>query len=216
MDRTDAQISTDIVMALATDRATESYEIDVAVNDGVVTLTGTVESFAEKELAAKVAKGVRGVTGLTNDIDIDYEVERSDAEIKADIEKTLQWDTLVDDGLIDVQVDNGQVRLTGTVGSAAEKRQARYDAWVAGVESVNVEGLDVDRWARDEELRKDKYVAKSADEIKDAVKDALLFDPRVSSFDVSVDVVGSTVTLRGTVPYFRTNHCGMREIPVEK
>jgi len=62
--------------------------------------------------------------------------------------------------------------LAGTVGSAAEKRQAYWDAWVAGVESVRNDGLEVKYWARDERLRKKKYVVRPDDEIKKAVEEA--------------------------------------------
>ncbi len=205
-DRSDAAIEGDIESAWLADPAIESYEIEADVDDGMATLTGTVHSWQEKQLAEKVAMGVRGVTGVENDIAIEYKSERTDREIETEVEKALRWDALVDHALIDVKATGGKVNLMGTVGSAAEKRQARYDAWVAGVEEVNVEGLDVEKWARDKDLRKDKYVTKSAKDIEQAVKDALLLDPRVLSFNVTPEVVGSTVTLRGTVDNLKARH----------
>lgn len=195
----DSTIETEIEAALASDPATEAWEIQVAVNDGVVTLSGTVESWEEKQLAAKVAKGVAGVTELKNQIQIDYKVTRPDSEIKADIEQALRWDTLIDQALIDVEVSDGKVTLTGTVGSAAEKSRAWSTAWVSGVMNVENSGLEVARWARDEDLRQDKYVVKSSDDIREAIDAALLKHPRVSPFNVTTDVAGSTVTLRGLV-----------------
>ncbi|NBB95621.1 MAG: BON domain-containing protein [Planctomycetes bacterium] len=73
MDRTDAQISTDIVMALATDRTTESYEIDVSVVDGMAYLYGTVDSYFEKGQAEDIAATVAGVTDVRNYLDVEYE-----------------------------------------------------------------------------------------------------------------------------------------------
>ncbi len=197
--RSDKEIRDDVRDALLVDPATDSWEIDAMVNDGTVTLKGTVESWQEKELAAKVAKSVRGVRDLKNKIDIDYRTDRSDSELRAEIARALRWDTLVDDALIDVNVDDGDVTLKGTVGSVAEKRRARVNAWVMGVNSVDADGLDVESWARDDRFRKGKYVNKSDREIRRAVEDALLYDPRVASFNVDVSVDNGVVHLDGEV-----------------
>jgi len=189
-----------IVKALLNDPAADSYEVSVeVVKDGHVVLSGRVDSWEEKELSAKVAKGVRGVRALTNDIDITYGVERPDAEIEHDIEQALRWNALVDHELIEVQVEDGRVRLSGTAGSAAEKRQTYRTAWTSGVVSIDDSELEVERWARDHDLRKTKYVMKSEDEIRGAIKDALVKDPRVFSFNVTPSVSGNVATLRGVV-----------------
>lgn len=206
-DRSAADIRKDVEAALLADPATDSYEITTRADDkGHVTLTGTVESWQEKQLTEKVAMGVRGVTGITDNVRVNYTTDRPDHEIKPEIEEALEWNTLVDHALIDVAVDEGKVRLTGTVGSAAEKRQARWDAWVAGVTDVDDTGLKVRSWARDEEQRKTQYVAKSESAIRDAVNDANLYDPRVNSFNVTPSVTGAAVTLRGTVDNVKAKH----------
>jgi len=197
--RTDAQIRRDIEAALLADPATESYDIGVAVQDGAVKLTGGVDSYQERELAKKVAKGVRGVRAIDDQIEIQYKSDRPDVEIENEIKRTLRWNTHVDHNLIEVGVNDGKVALTGTVGSAAEKRLAESDAWVAGVESVNSSKLSVAGWARDPRLRGDKYVVKSERKLEQAVEDALLFDPRVKSFEIGVTAAGGAVTLRGEV-----------------
>lgn len=197
--RSDANIEKDIEAALLDDPATESFEVVVNAQDGEVTLTGTVDSYRERDLAKTVAKGVRGVTAVDDRIDVEYEAERPDYEIKREIEQALRWNLYVDDELIDLAVSDGKVKLSGTVGSAAEKRFCRMDAWVAGVESVDASDLSVEQWARDDKLRGDKYVVKTDEELVKAVNAAMLYDPRVMSFNVDVEVVGSGVTLRGTV-----------------
>jgi osmotically-inducible protein OsmY len=197
--RTDDEIKRDVDAALLQDPATDRYQIIASVQDGKVFLKGTVDSYQERALANLVVKGVRGVTAVDDQITVDYQTQRLDSEIQHEIERTLRWNTLVDDALISVHVDDGAVTLSGTVGSAAEKRLARADAWVAGVQSVDAKDLSVEKWARDDALRADKHVKKSDSELQNAVKDALLHDPRVMSFNVDVDVVGSTVTLRGIV-----------------
>ncbi len=197
--RMDWEIERDVEDAMVFDLATESYEVEAEVIDHVAYLTGTVDSWREKMLAEKVVKGVRGVTDVTNNLTVSYPEERPDFEMKEEIDSALRWDTLVDDRWIIVAVNNGKVTLDGRVGSAAERRQARYDAWVYGVHSVDTSDLTVDPNLRDEAQRESKYVIKSEDEVKEAVEDALIYDPRVLSFDINVDVVGNVVTLRGEV-----------------
>lgn len=209
--RSDMGIARDVEDALLMDSATESFQIRVSVLDGVVTLRGTVDSWQEKRLAGIVAKGVRGVTDLENELDVAAREERPDPEILAEIQKTLRWDELVDHALIDVQVEEGQVELSGIVGSAAEKRRALIDAHVSGVESVEGSGLEVKYWARKEDLRKDKYVAASDEEVRKAVQDTLLYDPRVNSLNVTSRVDEGVVTLRGVVDNIKEKRFAKRD-----
>lgn len=186
--------------ALMYDAATDSYEIKVETdNKGKVTLNGTVDSWAERNLAEKVAKGVSGVVSVKNQIGVKKKSKRPDIEIRPEIEKRLHWDVLVDDGMIDVSVDEGKVSLKGVVGSAAEKNRTELDAWVSGVKSVDSSDLKVEKWARNEELREQKYPVRSDLDILAAVQDALLYDPRVKSFDIDLKVSNGYVTLRGVV-----------------
>ena len=197
--RSEGALETDVTDSLRIDPVTEAYEIDVSVNEGIVTLQGTVESWAEKQLAARVVKGVRGVLGVRNRIDYEYTEGRSDRDIKADIEGRLKADSYIDDYLIDIEVNDGVVTLSGTVGSLAEKIYARTDAHVAGVKRVNATDLKVKPWAADE-MQRDWKVASTTDgEIKKSVRDAFLYDPRVASFNIDVQVNDGTVTLSGTV-----------------
>ena len=195
----DDTIRRNVENALLYNPATSSYEIDVTVTDGTVTLAGTVDSWQEQELAKKEARGVQGVTNVIDAINVDYETERPDFEIQAEIQQALRWDILIDDALIDVQVDDGAVTLEGTVGSAAEKTRAMRTAWIAGVSSMDAEGLEVARWARDEDLREDKFVVKPDEEVEAAIEEALLYDPRVLSTNVTPEVSLGTATLRGEV-----------------
>jgi osmotically-inducible protein OsmY len=197
--RSDTAILHDVQTALLRDPATKAYAVYVAVRDNEVTLTGNVGSWQQKRLAEKVVKGVRGVKEVENNIDVTYSTTRRDAQIEDEIQKALRWDTLVDDGLVQVDVEDGKVELTGTVGSAAEKARVSIDAWVTGVKSIDDSGLKVRKWARDPTMRKGKYVYKPDDKIKEAIKDALLYDPRVASFNVTPVVDKGVVTLRGVV-----------------
>ena len=93
----------------------------------------------------------------------------------------------------------------------ARRNQAMLDAYVTGVESVDTAQLEVNASIRDKVLRENKFVSKSEKEIQEAVKDALLYDPRVSSFKISPEVEGTTVTLRGTVDNLKAKHAAERD-----
>ena len=199
VSRSDEDIQKDVSAALLQDPATESYKVGVSVKDAVVTLTGSVGSWPEKQLAKWIAEGVKGVKEVRSDIKIEYQTKRTDQEIAAEINDRLQWDIWVNGDLITAAVKNGQATLSGTVGSAAEKRRAGGDAWVNGVTSVDDSGLKVEPWARDEGRRKYKYVIKSDDEIQRAVQASFRHDPRVSPFSLNVTVEDGWVRLSGTV-----------------
>jgi osmotically-inducible protein OsmY len=197
--REDDDIREDVVNALLMDPVTEAWEIKANVTDGMVILSGTVDSWQERRLAGKVVKSVRGVKEIDNNITIAFKTDRDDGEIAEEVKRVLHWDAYVDDAMIDVAVDDNEVSLSGTVGSMAEKTRARRKAWVSGVSAVNTDQLDVKWWARDAQLREGKYLDHTDAEIKKAVKDALLYDPRVNLFDIEVTVTEGYVTLRGVV-----------------
>ncbi len=208
--RTDAEIADDIRDALLYDPAADAFEVSVAVQDGQASLTGTVDSWQERDLALRVAKGVRGVTAVEDNITVDYDADRPDLEIKSEIQQALRWDVLVDHGLVTVAVEGGRVKLSGTVGSSAEKTRAITTAWVAGVQNVDAAQLEVEPWAADERMREGKYAVKSDEEIENAIEDALLYDPRVFSFDVTPEVEGGVATLRGTVDSVKARRAAAR------
>ncbi len=211
-NRTDRDIRTAIETALLSDPATDSYEVKVKVKDGVATLTGKVESWQEQQLSAQVAKGVLGVRDVKNEITWKATTNRPDLEIEADIKARLKANVWIDEALINVNVNNGQARLSGSVGSAIEKDNATSSAWVAGVASVNADKLEVRPVLEDANQRQSRYAAQPSDaEIKAAVIDAFLYDPRVYSFKPTVDVTGGVVTLSGTVDNLKAKRAAERD-----
>lgn len=195
---TDEELENMVRAALAADPATDSYELAVKVRDGVVRLSGTVDSHAERRLSQAVVKSVKGVREVRPELEIEYKTERSDYEIETEVESRLKADPWVADALITADVQDGVVTLTGTVGSAEEKQRARNDAWVMGVKDVDHSGLDIEWWAR-KDMERDKYTVSSDERIERAVKDSFLYDPRVSAFKPEVTVRGGVVTLTGVV-----------------
>jgi len=199
--RTDAEIAADVREALKHDAATEAYEVTPAVDGGVVTLTGTVDSRAEQRLARRVAAGVVGVRAVKNGITVDVNafLSRPDAEIEEDVEALLAAHVLLRDANIHVDVDHAQVRLTGDVGSAAERDLAYWTSLVLGVMSVNVDSLEVRPWIGNPMIR-DSAAHLTNAQIKSAIMEGFLMSPRVGLFRPKVEVSGDgMVALTGTV-----------------
>ncbi|ERT06146.1 BON domain protein [Lyngbya aestuarii BL J] len=209
--RTDAEILENINSALVNDPVTEVWEIEPVVNNGVVTLGGEVDSWQEKQLASRVAKGVAGVKQIDNQISINYKTQRSAPEIEQDIQSALQWDARVDSRLINIEVDGTQAILSGIVGSAFEKSLVITDAYVIGVMSVDANDLEVEPWADEERMRTEIVPELKDTAIRDAVQDALLYDPRVAAFNLNVAVDEGAVTLSGTVDNLKAKRAAAQD-----
>lgn len=196
--RPDAELEHDVRRALVLDPATDAYEVRADVHDGVVTLTGTVQSWVERQLAADVVKGVKGVKEVRNRLLVFYRGGRPDGEMEAEIEGRIATDAWLIGSDLDVRVSDADVVLTGTVPSVMAKSRATLDAWVPGVESVDNSAVHVD-WEAREDRKSLSETTKADTEIQSAVVRALLHDPRVLAFEPDVDVRGGIVTLSGVV-----------------
>ena len=199
VSRPDGDIRKDIQAALLQDPATESNQVTVAVQDAFATLTGSVGSYAEKQLAARIAEGVKGVKEVDNNVTINYLATRTDAEIAADVKARFQWDIWINGGQINPVVKDGKVTLTGTIGSAISEDRAVDDAWVNGVTSVDYSGLKIDPQAHSVAHQEFTDATRSDSEIKLAVQASLHLDPRVKAFSPDVTVEGGVVILGGNV-----------------
>ena len=110
-------------------------DITATVEDGWVTLSGRVRWQYQRLAAADGASHLTGVTGLTNDIELESSV--SVTAVKNDIDQALKRAAATDAQNIHVEVNGSSVKLTGTVRSAAERHCANQSAWSApGVTSV--------------------------------------------------------------------------------
>jgi osmotically-inducible protein OsmY len=200
--RTDQEIQDAARAALRAEPAVAAAALKVRVADGVVTLTGTTRSGAEQFLAGEVLRGVAGVRDVVNQIIVRPVGKRTDEDLAADIRARLRFDRRVDAGQIDVRVKNGEVTLSGTVGSAAERWQAYSDAWVTGVTGVDHAELEVERWWDRAALRGREEVSPADSEVQVAIREALRQDPRVQAHEVSVSVIHGVATLTGVVESF--------------
>jgi len=195
----DAELQSQVQSALRYDAATDSYEIRSEAKDGVVTISGTVQSYYEMQLAEFVVKSVKGVRELKDNITVQVKDNRPDVEILAEVKRIISNDVWLDPNFISTAVAGGVVTLSGAVGSVAQFDRASMLAWTAGVKAVNVVALQIEPWAKSSGQRSEVVAVKDDPEILKAVKDSFVIDPRVYAFNPSVGVQYGVVTLTGVV-----------------
>lgn len=154
----DAGITTAVKSKLLWSKHAEGLTTDVDTRSGKVTLTGTADSEAARDLAGRLARNTRGVVAVDNKLVV-ARAERStgdkaelaaietrsavsDSWITAKVKSTFSYSTNVDGSDISVSTKNGVVTLTGKVDSAAERNLAVELAKnVRGVKAVHAKGL---------------------------------------------------------------------------
>ena len=137
--KSDAQLQRDLLHELKWDPRVEEMDVRVDVNDGVVTLTGTVSSWAKRHAAQEAAHRVAGVLDVANDIEVKVpgRLLRTDTDIALAVRETLTWDVFVPDQRIQSTVSDGSVTLEGTVDLPSEREDAeRAVRNLAGVRRV--------------------------------------------------------------------------------
>ena len=124
--RTDEQIASDVLDELKFDGQLQPNNIGLSVRDGVVTLTGFVDSYLKRWTAEDLALRIRGVKAVANDIEIRLpsSAQRDDSELAAAALNAIQWDALIPDNRIRVSVSNGWVTLEGQVEWQYQKQDA--------------------------------------------------------------------------------------------
>jgi osmotically-inducible protein OsmY len=140
--KSDEEIRNDALFQLDWDSRLRRGDIGVSVKKGVVTLTGTVDSYAKKLAAQKAAHRVPGVLDVANDIEVKVtgRLRRTDPEIARAIRHALEWDVLVPSYKIHSTVTNGWVTLEGDVEYYSERADAeRAVAHLPGVRGVTNE-----------------------------------------------------------------------------
>lgn len=135
--RSDAEIHDRLVDAFEQDHVLDERMISPVVQDGVVTLTGTVDALAKKRLAGLFAWWQAGVKDVKNHLVVEPEEEDNDAEISDFLRVAFELDKLVDADRIGIRTRDGVVTLFGVARNQEEIRKAEADAWaVFGVRDV--------------------------------------------------------------------------------
>jgi osmotically-inducible protein OsmY len=189
--RTDEDIQRDVLEELKWDSRVQPNEVGVAVKDGIVTLTGWVDSYLKKVAAEQAAHRVPGVKAVVNDIEVRLPgaAERTDADLAKAVLSALKWDAAIPTDKIDVTVDHGWVTLKGEVDFGFQKREAeRAVERIAGVKGIT--NLLVVR------------AQPTPADLRQKIEQALVRNAKTDAQHISVEVQGSKVILRGTVSSF--------------
>ena len=203
-DVPDAELKRRVELALGQDPAVGDYNVRCHVHGGTLTVEGTLQSWAEEQLALTVLHAVPGVRQIHNRLRVrGGELLNSDEEITTQIQAFITWDIRVKSPLVRIRTIHGVVHLAGTVGTAAERDQVVDTAYLAGATRVEARELLVAYWALDKELRRQKFMPQADEAVAEAVRDVLRYDPRVRLFEPSVHVRDGVVVLAGTVSNLR-------------
>ena len=157
---TDTSLRQDIIDELDFEPSVNAAHIGVAVDNGVVTLSGHVCSYAEKYAAEQAVKRVKGVRAIAQEIDVRYpnDLKTADDEIAKRALNILRWSAVVPQDTVQVKVQDGWVTLTGQVDwqfqRTAAENEIRKLSGVAGViNSItiksHVQSVDVKRKIED-------------------------------------------------------------------
>jgi osmotically-inducible protein OsmY len=186
--KSNAELQKDVQDAIQWQPLLNAAEIGVTAKDGVVSLTGVVDSYAKKTQAEDAAKNVGGVTALVEKIEVRYpsSYSKTNAEIATEVVTALKarWD--VPNDKVKVKVEAGWVTLTGDLGWNIQ-REAAEDA-VGSL--MGVKGVTNSITIKSESM---ESVEKAA--IENALKRNWAFYEN----DIRVQVSGHTATLTGTV-----------------
>jgi osmotically-inducible protein OsmY len=186
--RTDEAIQADVLEELQWDTRVRPNEIGAAVKDGVVTLTGWVDSYLKKIAAEEAAHRVRGVKAVVNDIEVRLpgSAERTDADLTAAVLNALKWDAAIPAGNVDVTVSQGWVTLKGEVDHGFQKRAAlRAICRLSGTKGIT-------------NLMMVKPRVLPTD-LKQQIERAFLRNAQTDARNITVEMEGGKVILRGTV-----------------
>ncbi len=170
----------------------DASEISVAVHDGVVQLSGSVRTLAEKKAANRNVWHLRGVVGVRDELVVrPTDAHRhADAELASRAAQLLLWDSLIPGHAIAVACHNGTLVLTGTLDEPHLRAEAEQRVQLlAGV--VGVDNRIVIRPKPDQ-----------ATDLRDKVLRALARHSELDSTGITVAVSDGQVTLGGTVPSF--------------
>jgi osmotically-inducible protein OsmY len=187
--KSDSQIQQDVLRELKWDPRVEETEVGIEVENGVVTLTGNVSSWAKKFAAQEAAHRVYGVLDVANDIAVKAPgtLPVTDTDIAQAVRRTLEWDVFVPHEQITSTVSNGWVTLAGNVelwnDREAADRAIRNLQGVRGVtNTITVTPPKA-----------------SSLEVRRAIEGALERRAEREAKKIHVEVSDGTVTLTGTV-----------------
>ena len=189
--KTDSQIQQDVMDQLKWEPYLNAAQIGVAVKNGIVTLSGQVDTYSKKLIAENAAKKISGVKAIAEDIQIGVSpsYNKTDAEIAEAVLNALKWHTAVQEEKIKVKVEDGYVRLEGEVEWNFQRKNAELAIEnLAGVRSV-INLITV----------KPKI---TSSDIEEKINEAFKRSATIDAGKITAEVIGSKAILRGKVRSF--------------
>jgi osmotically-inducible protein OsmY len=184
----DQKIQKDVMEELTWIPYLDSSEIGVAVKNGVVTLSGTVDTFGKKAAAEEAAKSVAGVRAVAEDIVVKTDPlwKKTDGELAEAVLNALKWHATVPREGVQVIVENGWVTLTGKVDWEFQRNAA-----ITAIQNLHgIQGIINKLMVKDSKIEKD---------VKQKISAAFHRNATIDSEKVHVEVDGNKVILSGTV-----------------
>lgn len=166
-------------------------QIGVTASDGVITLSGRVNSYSEKRAAEHAAQRVSGVKVVAEDIEVSTKSEdaRTDTDIALAVKNALTWHSLVNEDLVEIKVENGWVYLDGEAEwdyqkKAAENAVENLTGVLGVINRINIKNMV------------------NVKDVKGNIARAFHRSATIDSGNVVIEVHDNTVTLRGRVRSF--------------
>ena len=184
----DLQLRQDVLDELEFEPSVNAAHIGVTANHGVVTLTGFVTSYAEKTMAERAVRRVKGVKAIAEEIEVRLpsDLKRADDEVAARAIDILKWQVGVPADRIKVKVEKGVVTLSGEVDWQFQKTEADHVVHkLSGVAGVL------------NQIRVASPV--HAIEVKEKIEKALQRSAELEASRITVETEGGRVILKGKV-----------------
>lgn len=189
--RTDLNIQQDVMAELLWEPGLRVAEIGASVKNGVVVLSGIVDSYFKKVLAEKAAKRVAGVKAVAEEIQVRVPGSRqySDLDIAEAVVNALKWNSTVDEAAINVKVENSSVTLDGETEWAFQKESAQKAVEnLMGISSITNNIRVINKL--------------SAADLQEKIDEAFVRSASLDANKIRINVEGDKVTLSGSVRSF--------------
>lgn len=186
--KTNEELQKKILEAINWEPLLSGAEIGVLVIDGVVTLTGSVNSYVKKEEVEKAARNVLGVKAVVEKIEVvlNDQTHKSDNEIASEIINAFKWHWDIPNERVQVRVENGWVYLSGSLEWNYQKEAAKKAVRVL----IGVKGI----------VNNIMIISLSKDRInKKDIEDAIERNRIIANTAITVEVLDNSVTLKGNV-----------------
>lgn len=186
--KTDNQIQKDVMEELKWHPYLNASQIGVAVKNGIVTLSGQVDTYGKKLLAENVTKKIAGVKAIAEDLQVGISpsFRKTDSEIAEAVLSALKWHTGVQEEKIKIKVEEGIVTLDGEVEWEFERSNAK-----SAIQNLTGVRLVINQIKLKEKV--------TASNVKDKINAALMRSATIDAQKISAEILGSKVILKGKV-----------------